>query len=138
MARESNSVNGFWTGYLVHGNLAAQVNVGISEGKGSLRGSFDVPTSADDPKKQQHGEFSGRRFGHSIYIKLSQYDRHGDLEFHVSLVNEKQRKMIHGVVPLPGVTIPFATVTLFPSRSPARSLAGAWPFFEKNRRAPKV
>lgn len=136
MASGSNSVSGYWTGYLVHDRIAAQVNVHITDKNGSLSGWFDVPASGN--KKKPRGEFTGRRFIHTLYIKVSQYGRHRELEFHVTMVNEKQGKMIHGMVPLPGVTMPFATVSLFPSRSPASTLAGAWPFIDTFGIVPKA
>jgi hypothetical protein len=124
--QELSSISGFWTGYLVHDRTASQVNISLTFEDQVLNGSYDLPASVE--KSRRHADFTATPYGHWIHVKLSEYDPHGALEFHVTVLEEGGVRMMYGVIPMPSAKIPFATITLYQTESPIRRLSGAWPF----------
>jgi hypothetical protein len=131
MASDPEDVQGNWYGMMVHYPSRGVIHVSFVGENGSFKGKWDFPGLSRGAAKQ--GAFSATRFANWLNVRI-RTKPFVNVQCQLTILKDKGKSMMAGVIPLEDAEIPFATVTLFRHEPPECEMSGICPVIEFSRK----
>jgi hypothetical protein len=127
MAARPRDVEGNWYGVMVHSPSRGVVHVSFVRRNGSFIGEWDFPGLSGGAGRR--GAFTATRFANFLNIRIRTKPL-ANVQCQLTIIKDKGKSMITGVIPLEGEAIPFLTITLFRGKPAETDMDGICPILQ--------